>query len=95
MQDSAATGRPFFHQSSKMKAGIYKSSKKMSFAKVYHRGWPVGAKVQLLFALDDPSVSIPRRPWLKPSVDVVTKRMPAIHIKSLRFQLKRLGLLQG
>lgn len=94
MQDSAATGRPFFHQSSRMKAGIYKSSKKMSAKKVYYRGWPAGARVQLLFALDDPSVPTPRRPWLKPSVDVVTKRMPAIHVKSLRFQLKRLGLLE-
>ena len=96
VQDAVSAGgkrRTFFHDSrSGKKTGIYRVR---GGSKRFKRGWPKGAEVKLLFALDKKAVVLGRKPWLKPSVDVVEKRMPRIHIESLTFQLKRHGLFRG
>ena len=52
-------------------------------------------KIRMDHDLSEQVVTIPRNPWLKPVIDTVTLQIPAIHIKSLTFQLKRHGLFDG
>ncbi len=47
------------------------------------------AKVNMLWDMSRDSVVINSNPWLQPSVDQVSKKIPSIHVKSLEFQLKR------
>ena len=94
VQDAVLSGkRSFFHD--------FKGGKKTGLFKVrggrknFKRGWPKGAQLKMLYSLESKSVRVPARPWLKPSVDVVRKRMLKIHRKSLVFQLKKHGLFKG
>lgn len=93
VQDAVQSGkRTFFHDfGSKGGAGIYRVK---GGRKGFKRGWPKGAKMKRLYSLEHKAVSIPRRPWLKPSTDVAAKRMPTIHLKSLRFQIRKHGLFK-
>lgn len=52
-------------------------------------------KIRMVHDLTEQVVTIPRNPWLKPVIDTVSLKIPEIHAKSLRFQLKRLGLFDG
>lgn len=48
--------------------------------------------INLIYETKRTSVTIPRNPWLKPSVDKVRPRMPAIWQKELKRQLLRRGI---
>lgn len=52
-------------------------------------------RIKMVYNLSHDSVRIPARPWLKPSVDAVRTTVPGIYAKSLRFQLRRLGIFDG
>ena len=94
VQDAVKSGsRTFFHKFSGQKTtGVYRVK---GGRKGFRTGWPKGAKIKLLYSLDEKVVNIPRKAWLKPAVDVVEKRLPSIHVKSLEFQLKRHGLFNN
>lgn len=94
IQDAVQSGnRIFFHKFPGQKTtGIYRVK---GGRKGFKRGSPKGAKLKLLYSLDEKSVRIPRKPWLKPTTEVAQKRMPAIHLKSVIFQLKRHNIFQG
>ncbi len=49
-------------------------------------------RIRMVYDLTRSSVRIPRNPWLKPSVDITQRRMPAMYAKALRFQLQRLKI---
>ncbi len=55
---------------------------------------PQNAVVRMLYSLNESSVRIPRDPWLYPSVERTKAFIPDIYTRSLKFQLKRLNLLQ-
>lgn len=51
-------------------------------------------KIKMVHSLGRKSVRIPRNPWLRPSVVRVSKDMPGMYIKALKFQLNRLHLFK-
>ena len=51
--------------------------------------------IRMVYDVSRPAVDIPAAPWLGPSLEATRGAMPAIHIKSLEFQLRRLGLFRG
>lgn len=93
VQDAVSSGRRiFFHDLGGGRGvGIFKVK---GGRKGFKRGGPRGAKLKMLYSLSKPAVTIPRRPWLKPAVDVARKRMPDLYVKALKFQLRRHGLFK-
>jgi len=49
-------------------------------------------QLRMVHDLSHKTVDIPRRPWLAPAEKEATNKIPGIYVKSLKFQLKRLGL---
>lgn len=93
IQDAVTSGRRvFFHDfGTRRGVGIFKVK---GGRKGFKRGGPKGAKLKMLFSFAKPVISVPRRPWLKPAVDAASKRMPALYVKALKFQLRRFGLFK-
>ncbi len=56
------------------------------------RGWPRGAKMQLVHDMSHGSITIPRNPWLDPAVVDAQRMMPQIYRDALVFQLDRHGI---
>lgn len=94
VQDAISSGgRVFFHKGQRGRAtGIYRVK---GGRKGFKRGWPKGARVKLLHRIEHTAYTIPRKPWLGPTVDVARKRMPRLYTDALRFQLKRHNLFKG
>ena len=55
-------------------------------------GGPRYNRIRMVHDLSRQSVEIPAKPWLKPAEVRILTKMPAIHLKSLKFQMERLGL---
>jgi len=51
-------------------------------------------KIKMVYSFREQSVSIPKNPWLAPSVRKTEKQIPNIYKKALEFQVKRLGLFR-
>lgn len=47
-------------------------------------------RVKMIYSLSDASVTIPRNPWLSPSVQHEAVKLPAVYAQALRFQLDRM-----
>ncbi len=73
------------------KKGIFKV---VGGRKGIKRGWPGNARIEMVWDMSEPSVSIPKNPWLAPSVAKVEKRLPQIYRKSLEFQIKKHNILR-
>lgn len=93
IQDAVTSGRRvFFHDFGTSRGvGIFRVK---GGRKGFKRGGPKGAELKMLYSLAKPVVNVPRRPWLKPAVEVARKRMPALYVKALKFQLRRFGLFK-
>ena len=52
-------------------------------------------KIKMVHDMTRQSVVIPRNPWLKPAVDIVTHMIPKFYKDALTFQAKRQGLFKG
>lgn len=93
IQDAVSSGRRvFFHDFGTSRGiGIFRVK---GGRKGFKRGGPKGAELKMLFSFAKPAVSVPRRPWLKPAVEVARKRMPSFYVKALRFQLRRHGIFK-
>lgn len=63
--------------------------------KKFKRGWPKGARLEMVHDMSSDSVRIPRNPWLKPAVDATKIVMPKFYRKSLIFQLKKQNLFRS
>lgn len=59
------------------------------------RGWPKGARLEMLYDLSEDTVTVPPTPWLRPSFEEAVRMIPAFYADALRFQLRRRGLFQG
>jgi hypothetical protein len=66
--------------------GIYRITGRKRLNKARKRP---GMRLRLLHDLTHPTVTIPKNPWLGPSVRLVTKQLPHIYAKSLKFQMDR------
>ena len=91
VQDAVTSGNRFVFLDgigAKRKKGIFKV---IGGKKNFKKGWPKGAKIEMVADLTELSVRIPRNPWLSPAVDEAATMMPAFYADALRFQLKRLG----
>lgn len=55
---------------------------------------PQNATIKMVYSLEHPFVTVPKDPWLHPSVERVRPHIPRIYIKSLKYQLNRLNLLK-
>ena len=55
------------------------------------RGWPKGARLQMLHDLSHDAVVIPRTPWLKPSALKAAEGLQRHYRMALIYQLKRLS----
>lgn len=55
------------------------------------RGWPRGARLKMLYSLEEDAVTIPRSPWLEPSTNVGKRAIPKLYAKAIRQQLARLS----
>lgn len=53
------------------------------------------AKLTKIYDLTRSSVTIPKRPWLKPAVDKIQPLIPKFYRNALIFQLKRQGLFKS
>lgn len=51
-------------------------------------------KIRMVHDLSRDSVTIPRNPWLGPAVAATVPKIPRLYAASLRFQVKRLRILQ-
>jgi len=85
--DAIANGKRFVFLDLGRKKGIFKvigGSRRNVHA----------ARLMMVADMTEQSINIPRNPTLKPVIDRTQILMPDIHTKSLRFQLKRLGLFK-
>ena len=55
-----------------------------------NRGWPKGARLEMVHDMSKQSVRIPANPWLRPAYEQVKKNATRIHRKHLLKQIKRL-----
>jgi hypothetical protein len=89
VQDAVWSGkRVIFHD--------FGGGKKKGFFKVkggsrsFKRGWPKGARLNMLYDLSRKSVNIPRNPWLMPAARQQVQQLPRYYSDALQRQLKRL-----
>jgi hypothetical protein len=54
------------------------------------RGWPKGARLEMLHDLSRKSVNIPRNPWLMPVANKQAQQLPRYYAAALERQLRRL-----
>jgi len=81
-------GRKFmFLKTQRNRAAIYQ----LRGGKKKKSGQRTPLKMKMVWDLSRPSVSVPRRPWLKPAVDMTVPKMAGFYKEALLFQLKRLG----
>jgi len=71
----------------KRTSGIYRIIK---WKKKTKRGWSEGAKLRLLYALEDKSIRVKPRKWLNPSLEAISKRVNDYYRDALIEQLKRI-----
>lgn len=71
--------------------GIFKV---LNGSKKFKRGWPKGARLKMLYNLDNKAVTVTGRPTLGPAAHETAKKLPEFYSKALDFQLKRLGLIR-
>lgn len=91
VQTAVKTGkRHIFHDFGRT-AGIFRV---VGGRRSVKRGWPVGARLRMVYDMSERTVSIPKTPTLSPAIDRVQQAMPEIYIKALRFQLQRQGLFK-
>jgi hypothetical protein len=92
VQNAVTTGKRIVFMDFGRKKGIFRV---IGGRKKFKRGWPKGAKVRQLHDMSEPSVVIPRNPWLKPAFDEAVRMLPAFYADALRFQLKRNQLFKS
>lgn len=54
------------------------------------RGWPKGAKIDLIYDMTNQAVDVPRNPWLQPARDKAVQRRDEFYARALAYQLRRL-----
>lgn len=84
IRQAAAGGNKFIFLDFGRKQGIFKVI-----------GGKRRPKLRMVWDLSEQSVTIKRRPWLKPAVDRTIPLMPGFYRDSLIFQLKRQNLFKG
>ena len=90
VQQAVNTGnRYIFHQFPAGKKGIFKV---VGGSKGLKRGWPGGAKLEMVWDLTQSIVTIPATPWLLPAVNTASKFLPIEYKKSLRYQLRKYNI---
>lgn len=85
-------GKRFLYLNTGRKQAIYRVQGR---GRVNKQGRITGIKMKMVYDLSRRSVTINRNPWLKPSTDISSERIPEFYRRSLTFQLKRLGLFSG
>jgi len=92
VQQAVKTGkRYYYHEFDNGTKGIFRV---IGGSRRIKRGWPSGAKIEMVYDMSRKSVRIPANPWLRPAVDKTIPHIQKIYQKSLEFQLKRLGLFK-
>lgn len=91
VQDAVTTGKRFVFLDLGKRQGIFRV---IGGRKKFKRGWPVGAKLRMIHDLTRTSVTIPKRPWLAPTVDKAEKLIPNLYRRALEFQARRQGLFK-
>lgn len=67
------------------KKGIYQ----VLGGKLVKRGWPHGARLKLVYALDQPSITTMPRRWLEPSANLVISKREEYYRKALIRQIEK------
>lgn len=86
MQDAVNSGQKFVYLDLGRRKGIFRIT---GGKKGTRRGWPTGAKINMVWDLTRTAVRIPRRPWLLPATNATQRAMPQYYAEALRFQLRR------
>lgn len=87
VQDAVESGnRAIYHKFNNGTKGIFRV---VGGRKKFKRGWPVGAKIKMVWDMTRPSVRIPKEPMLKPAHKKAASMLPRFYRDSLRFQIKR------
>ena len=89
--NAVKTGQRYFYHDFERSKGIFKV---IGGSRTVKRGWPKGAKIKMVWDMSQKSVTIPRNPWLKPSIDKTRAFMPGIYRDALQFQLNRQGIFR-
>lgn len=59
-----------------------------------HRGWPRGAKLELMYDLSHDVVTIRATPWLRPAANKAERDAFDLYAKALQFQMDRNNLMR-
>lgn len=65
--------------------GIYKV---LGGRKNTKRGWPRGARLRMLYSLDEPTITTEKHEWLEPAANMVLARQGDIYRKSIERQIQ-------
>ena len=88
VQDAVTSGtRTFYHRFPGRSEGLFRV---VGGRKKFKRGWPVGARLEMLHGMKKRSVTIPKTPMLGPAHAAAASRIPEEYKKALLFQIKRL-----
>ena len=87
VQDAVTSGnRMIYHNFSNGRQGILKV---VGGRKGFKRGWPTGARLEMLWDLSKTTVVVPKEPMLKPAFDHAIRMTPRVYRDSLRFQINK------
>lgn len=90
IQDAVTGGSKYVYLDLGRRKGIFRV---IGGRKNFKRGWPKGAKIEMVWDLSQTAVRVPRNAWLKPSTDKVTPRMQQFYGEAMLYQLKRHKIL--
>lgn len=92
VQDAVTTGNRTIFLDLGRRQGIFRV---VGGRKKFKRGWPKGARLEMLHDLTSKTVRIPRNPWLAPATKRTEKKIPGFYREAITFQLKRRGLFRS
>lgn len=92
VQDAVESGNRFvFHNFGNGSQGIFKV---IGGRRGFKKGWPAGARLEMIHDLSRMSVSIPKEPMLQPAYLGASVQLPRIYRDSLLYQIKRNNLFK-
>lgn len=90
IQQAVKTGNRFVFLDLVRSKGIFK----VVGGRYTGKGWPIGARLKMVYDMSKSSVTIPKTPWLLPAVKHVENKLPQFYAEALEFQLKKHGLFR-
>lgn len=88
-QEAVESGRRYIFLDLGQKQGVFKV---VGGRKGTKRGWPKGAKLQMVWDMTNRAVRTPRNPWLLPATRETQRHLGQYYAEAALFQLRRAGV---